>query len=45
MRALLIVAGALLIGWYIDSEFYNGQYFRAVASLARRIATNFGVRW
>jgi hypothetical protein len=45
MRALFIIACALLIGWYIDSQFYDGRYFRAVVSVMQRIATSFGARW
>ena len=45
MKIVAALVGVLLVGWYVDSQFYNGQYVRAFATMTQSIATSFGIRW
>ena len=43
MKVVAFVA-ILIAAWYVDNQYYHGQYFRAMSSMTQRIATSFGVR-
>ena len=43
MKVVALV-GVLIAAWYIDSQYYQGQYFRAASSMTQKIAAGFGVR-
>jgi len=44
MKVVALVAGLLVGGSYIDSHYYNGQYFRAALSMSQQIAHHAGLR-
>jgi len=43
MKVVALV-GLLIVAWYIDNQYYHGQYFRAASSMTQKIAVSFGVR-
>jgi hypothetical protein len=40
----LVVAGLFAGGYYFDSQYCHGRYFRAASSVTQQIATHFGLR-
>jgi hypothetical protein len=41
---MALIAGLLVGGSYIDSQYWHGYYFRAASSLTQQIATHFALR-
>jgi hypothetical protein len=44
MKVVALVAGLVAGGYYIDSTFYHGRYFRAASAVTHKIAMHFGLR-
>ena len=44
MKVVALVAGLVAGGYYIDSTYYHGRYFRAVSVVTHQITTHFGLR-
>jgi hypothetical protein len=44
MKVVALVAGLFAGGFYIDSQYCHGRYFRAASSVTHQIATHFGLR-
>jgi hypothetical protein len=44
MKVVALVAGLLAGGYYIDSHYHHGHYFRAFLSIAQQVTTHFGLR-
>jgi hypothetical protein len=44
MKVVALVAGLLLGGSYIDSQYYHGKYSRGALSLCQQVAHHFGLR-
>ena len=41
---VVVLIGILIVAWYVDNQYYHGQYFRAMSSMTQRIASSFGLR-
>jgi hypothetical protein len=44
MKIAVVLAGLLLGGYYIDSQYYHGKYVRAAVSMAQQVVTYIGLR-
>jgi hypothetical protein len=44
MKVVALVAGLLAGGYYIDSQYCHGRYFRAASSIAQQMVMHFGLR-
>jgi len=44
MKVVALVAGLVAGGYYIDSTYYHGRYFRAVFAVTHQITMHFGLR-
>jgi hypothetical protein len=44
MKVVALVAGLVAGGYYIDSTFYHGRYFRAASAVTHQITMHFGLR-
>ncbi len=44
MKVVALVAGLLAGGYYIDSQYHHGRYFRAASLFTQQIATYTGLR-
>ena len=41
MKIVALVAGLLTGGYYIDSQYYHGRYFREAGMFAQHVITSF----
>ena len=44
MKVVALTAALLTGGVYIDSQYYHGQYLRAVLAVSQQIAVHMGLR-
>jgi hypothetical protein len=44
MKVVALVAGLLAGGYFIDSTYFHGRYFRALSAVAYQITMHFGLR-
>jgi hypothetical protein len=43
MKVMALVAGLLIGGAYIDSQYHHGKYFRGTLSMTKQVALHFGL--
>jgi len=44
MKVTAFIIGLILVGGYIDDQYYNGRYFRSLLTMSQQIAVHFGLR-
>jgi hypothetical protein len=44
MKVTAFIIVMILVGGYIDHQYYGGRYFRALSMMSQQIVVHFGLR-